>query len=189
MRTFAAITLACAISSLALAQKQVIVVQDTRPTLSDALGTLAQQLRQQELARAEAERARAETEKIRAETAAINRATANAAVASMAPQPIALPPFTAGFANGRLWAQMDETNKLVYVMALSEGRIALKDKLALDEKSTHDSVVKWLDWFYSKPEYAAIPVVWAHLMFMQRQSPEVMQKMIDDYLINLAVGR
>jgi hypothetical protein len=166
----------------------VTVVYDNRPKLSDALATLQQQLAQQAQLRAQQEQARAASVNAKAISDANDKLMADIEKILDSPKPKPPPAFTTGFANGRLWVQMDETNKLVYVMALSEGRIALKDKLALDERATFDSVVKWLDWFYSTPGYIAVPVVWAHSFFMQRTPPEAMKTSIDNYLIGLTLN-
>lgn len=168
----------------------VTVVQDNRPKLSDALATLQQQLAQQAQLRAQQEQARAASVNAKAISDANDKLMADIEKildsSKPKPQPIAAQGdmLSGGWANGRMWAAMDETNRLIYLLAVCEGTWRTEGGPERCKGTNRITMMNWIGDFYSHGPVSRelVPVSSVQWFYVHEKSPQEIATYVRDYL-------
>ncbi len=179
-------------------QPGVTVIYDNRPKLSDTLGELSRQLReqatQQQLQQLHEEQIRVTAANSKAISDANDRIIAealdkmNAQPKAVAPQPSAEHEtgemLTGGWANGRMWAAMDETNRLIYLLAICEGTWRVEGAPQRCNITNRIAMMNWISNFYSyaQPGYDLIPISSVQWFYAHEKSSDEIAKYVRDYL-------
>jgi hypothetical protein len=169
------------------------VVQDNRPKLSDAIATLQQQLAQQQALRLQQEQANATNAANKAAAEANDKLMADIGeILSSKPKP---PPqqapdamMSGGWANGRMWSAMDETNRLVYLLAMCEGTWRTEGEPQRCNIINRVAMMNWISNFYlyGPSGRELVPISSAQWFYAHEKSGAEIEKYVKDYLAGMA---